>query len=166
MPKSNHTIAKIISRDRLKLTLTGLVLVIVLIGVGIYWLTKDKTYQPILTMPKATEYNLADLKNQDYYNALQQAYTEASLVRGDADKLIGAYLAQADAYRNLGDTGREILVYKFLNSRYPKQSASFERLGDVYAKIGLIAEARLQYQTAQANDPSNTDLQTKINDLK
>ncbi|MFH0905277.1 MAG: tetratricopeptide repeat protein [bacterium] len=144
------------------------VIVVALIVVGVSLAINQQTivgkFEPIAFLPPAATYNLdlASAEVKTAYGQLEQAYI--ALAKNPTD--VDAALARANAYLAIKDTARAILAYQWVNRQYPSNVQGWSGLANIYATVGRTDDAKTMYQTALKLDPSNPDLQNKMNKLE
>ena len=130
--------------------------VVILAGVVLgYWFYSSMgKFAAIANIPPTAEYNLADLGNQAAYDRLKQAYTDLAAFEGKDPRqapIIDPAINRANAFMTLGDTGRAILAYQWLNKYRPGGLQGFSNLADLYSKIGEYNKAEKNYLIAIKN---------------
>ena len=118
-----------------------------------------------MNIPPTTEYNLdlaGNEKVKTAYGRLEQVY--ALLTNNPQD--IDAALERGGLYLEIKDTARAILAYQWVNREYPKNVRGWIGLGDIYAMVGRISDAKMAYEKALKLDSTNSSIQDKINKLE
>ncbi|MDD5605931.1 MAG: hypothetical protein PHR51_01220 [Patescibacteria group bacterium] len=133
---------------------TGVILAVVVIVVGFQLYNATLKFTAIAKIPPATEYNLSDPINQAAYTRLQAAYETLDGFKGGnlyELPVIDPGIARANAYKDLGDTGRAILSYQWLNKYRPGGLQGFNNLANLYVSIGDYQKAESNYLIAIQN---------------
>lgn len=131
-----------------------IVAIIVLAITSLIWEYQANKFSAITKIPPATEYNLADAINKSAYDRLVQAYAELDKLKGqDLSKasIIDPAISRANAFKDLGDTGRAILAYQWLNKYRPAGLQGFSNLANLYVTIGEYEKAEKNYLIAIKN---------------
>lgn len=134
-----------------------IILVVITIGIvlGYQYYNSVARFIPITKIPPASEYNLTDAINQAAYERLQQAYAELDTFKGKnllESPIIDPAISRANAFKDLGDTGRAILSYQWLNKYRPKGLQGFSNLANLYVEIGEYTKAEQNYLIAISNE--------------
>lgn len=135
----------------------AVVILAVIIGgivMGYQYYNSTAKFSLIAKIPVPTEYNLTNTGNQSAYERLTQAYSELAKLKGQdlykAD-IINAAISRANAFMDLGDTGRAILAYQWLNKYRSGGLQGFNNLANIYVSIGEYQKAETNYLIAIKN---------------
>ncbi len=135
----------------------AVIILVAIVGgiiLGCQYYSSTAKFIPITQIPPASEYNLTDAINQAAYERLQQAYIELDTFKGEnllKSPIIDPAISRANAFKDLGDTGRAILSYQWLNKYRPAGLQGFNNLANLYVSIGEYSKAEKNYLIAIKN---------------